>query len=389
MMPTQTYDIIIVGGGPAGMGAALHIARLAPELAKRMLILEARQYPRDKLCGGGITVHGEEQLEKLGIHIDVPAFMVDRLLFRLGEREFAVPHKEAMRVIHRSQFDAALADAASTRGLTIQTGVRLLDIHPLDGNQGGMCLKTNQGNYQATVVIAADGANSTVRRKLRFASSESTARLLRILTPVDPDKDPLWQEKSAVFDFSCIKQGIKGYTWDFPCYIDGVPHMNRGIFDSRIPPHPENTPHGNLKQTFSAWLAERDVNLDDVTLKGHPVRWFKPDAEFARPHVLLTGDAAGVDALFAEGISYALEYGEIVAQTLIEAFASSDFSFSNYRERLLQHRLGRLLQRREVAASTLYAYKLPPFWSVFWWFAHIAPAPMQRRFGAALALLPE
>lgn len=388
MMARQTqYQIIIVGGGPAGVATGLHLQRLAPHLAQQMLIMEAKEYPRDKLCGGGITIHGEEQLEQLGLQdLEVKCFDVHELAFRLGDLEFTVPYKHAMRVIQRAEFDMALAQSAMRQGICIHTGERLLKI---EQSHDGYHLTTSHDEYHAKVVIAADGANSFVRRKLGFENSQSTARLLRVMTPVDPQTNPTWQKHLAVFDFSCIQHGVQGYMWDFPAYLDGKPHMNRGIFDSRIVPHHnDEQPHGNLKQTFADWLGLRDLNLDNIELKGHPVRWFNPKTEFSRPHVLLVGDAAGVDALFAEGISYAMEYGAIAAQMTIEAFERDDFGFTDYRARVVNHRLGKLLMRRTAVASAIYQHRFPPFWNIFWRMADFAPSKMQQVFASTLALLP-
>jgi flavin-dependent dehydrogenase len=139
---------------------------------------------------------------------------------------------------------------------------------------------------------------------------------------------------------------------------------------------------------FTDGLSARAVSLDEAVLEGHPVRWFDETAEFARPHILLAGDAAGVDPLFAEGISYAMEYGAVVVEALQDAFARDDFSFHSYRARLLSHPLGRMLQRRVMAARHLYRHRFPAFWSLFWELASIAPGRLQNRFAAALALLP-
>jgi flavin-dependent dehydrogenase len=118
------------------------------------------------------------------------------------------------------------------------------------------------------------------------------------------------------------------------------------------------------------------------------VRWFNPRADFARPHALLTGDAAGVDPLFAEGISYAMEYGEVVAEALVGAFRRGDFSFSTYRQHLLEHRLGTLLARRTAVAKGLYNRRYWGPWQVIWRLAAVASPPLQAVIGRWLALLP-
>ncbi|NIQ23698.1 MAG: FAD-dependent oxidoreductase, partial [Pseudomonas stutzeri] len=52
-------DVIIVGGGPAGASTALHLERLNPKLAARTLVLEKSRHPRDKTCGGALTLNAE------------------------------------------------------------------------------------------------------------------------------------------------------------------------------------------------------------------------------------------------------------------------------------------------------------------------------------------
>ena len=385
MKHSEPYNIIIVGGGPAGVATALHLSQHAPHLMENTMLLEAKEYPRPKLCGGGITIHGEQQLEKLGITIDVPDVTVDHMVFRLGSRSFTASNENAMRIIERARFDAALAQAAQDRGLCIHTGERLTDIAV---DESGVTLTTDTDQYRAKVVVAADGANSTVRRKLQIRSTVGVARLLRVLTPHDAQHDSQERRDTAVFDFSPVLHGIQGYMWDFPCVIGGETCMNRGIFDSRIADQATKQPHGHFKQIFASSLQERDIDVDNVPLKGHPVRWFNPDAEFSRPRILLVGDAAGVDPLFAEGISYAMEYGELAANSISEAFANDDFAFQAYREQILHSRLGRLLMRRASVAKHLYQYRFPPFWALLWQLAAVAPAKVQRGFAATLALLP-
>lgn len=384
MVETKRHSVIIVGAGPAGLATALHLAQRAPELAADLLIIEAKEHPRRKLCGGAVTFHGEEQLRSLGLQVDIPAFVAHKLVFRLGNHAFTTLCNNAMRIFERAEFDAALARAVSARGLSLHSNERLLD---LSRAADGYTLTTDRGRYHTRVIVAADGANSTVRRKLRVFSTVGVARLLRIVTPIEPGHNPTWQQHTAVFDFSCIQQGIQGYVWDFPCYIGGQAYMNHGIFDSRIAPDERQQQH-SLKQAFAEGLEARHVDLDAVRLEGHPVRWFHPAAEFARPHVLFAGDAAGVDPLFAEGISYAMEYGAVATDAIIDAFARKDFSFETYRGRLLRHKLGRSLKWRALVARHLYRHRMPQLWALLWQMAMISPEVARHTVGSALDVLP-
>ncbi|MCB0076327.1 MAG: NAD(P)/FAD-dependent oxidoreductase [Anaerolineales bacterium] len=374
------YQIAIIGAGPAGLATALHLQRLAPELAAQTVIFESAIHPRHKLCGGGVTFHGEEQLRALGLAINVPATSIDTLHFRLGHCVFQTRYPNAMRIVQRADFDSALADAAHQRGLRLHANERLLD---LQLHAASVELRTTRGSYQVKAVVGADGANSTVRQRLSMRSTVGVARLLHVMTPSHPHVD----RKGAYFDFSCIIDGVQGYTWDFPCLIDGQPFVNRGIFDSRIAT--EGRPkRGQLRGQFEMGLTRRGVRQAERRLEGHPVRWFNPDAEFSRPRLLLVGDAAGVDPLFAEGISYGMEYGALAATMLHEAVQRDDFSFADYRDRIVGGPLGQSLQRRARLARSLYRHQRPQLWTVLWRLAAIAPPVVKQSIGAALGVLP-
>jgi flavin-dependent dehydrogenase len=382
----QKKKIVIVGSGPAGIATALHLVQHDPEVINDLVILEAQSHPRFKLCGGAVTFHGAKQLQNLGITIDAPSFVVDRLVFRLGDSTFTVAYPESMRIYERAVFDAALAKIVIERNIDLRDHHRLIDMSRVEN---GYVLETDKGAFFAEIVVAADGATSTVRRKLGIYDTDGVARLLRIMAEVKKDHHHLWQDRTAVFDFSPILSNIRGYMWDFPTYMSSSPRMNYGIFDSRIDSIPfKQRPHGKLKHAFEAALDQRNVNINDSKLRGHPVRWFRPDAEFSKPHVLLVGDAAGVDPLFAEGISFAMEYGEIAAEQICNALASKDYSFDSYREALLSHNLGKLLARRTFVARHLYQHRYPALWQLIWRLAAVAPKWMQQQIGASLALLP-
>jgi menaquinone-9 beta-reductase len=113
-------------------------------------------------------------------------------------------------------------------------------------------------------------------------------------------------------------------------------------------------------------MAERDRNMDDYKLKGHPIRWFDKDGRFAMNRIILVGDAAGADPLFGEGISFALGYGDAGATAVNDAFTRQDFSFAGYRDHLLAHPLIGHLPTRVRLARFAYLLKHPWFVRLGW-----------------------
>jgi flavin-dependent dehydrogenase len=344
----DNYAIVIVGGGPAGLSTGLSLERLDRRLAERTLILERETYPRVKLCGGGITRPADAYLASLDVRIDVPSVPIHAARFQYAGRAFTIRSPNLFRVVRRDEFDAALAGVAHQRGLRVCDGVRVTDVRQCDSL---IEVETNRGGLTAHAVIAADGANSTVRQKIGLNQPPNRiSRLMEILTPEDPATTPEFVNHRAVFDFDCVPEGIQGYVWDFPSLIDGEAHMNRGVFDSRVHPNLR----GNLSEALSQALQGRGRNLANYPLNGHPERWFDRKATFAVPGVLLVGDAAGVDPLFGEGISQALLYGGLAAQELVDAFTRGDFGFAGYRHRVLSSHLGRSLTLKSRLARLAY-----------------------------------
>ena len=342
------FEIVIVGGGPAGLSTALSLERVDRRLAQRVLVLEKATYPRPKLCGGGVTRPADAYLAELGLRIDVPAMPIHAVRFQFEDRSITVRSLNIFRVVRRDEFDAALAHAARRRGLRIEEGVMVRDVRRV---QDGVELETSHGSLRARVVVAADGANSTVRRRLGLNSRPAPiARLIEVLTPENPVVTPEFVDHVAVFDFTCVPEGVQGYVWDFPSLIRGRAHMNRGVFDSRMYPQRR----GDLRQVLATALRQRGRDLAEAQLMGHPERRFDPRATFAVSHVLLVGDAAGVDPLLGEGIAHALMYGGVAAEALADAFARDDFRFLDYKARLLRSPVGRDLVFKARLARLAY-----------------------------------
>lgn len=369
-------DVLIVGSGPSGTSTALHLIKSDPSWASRITIVDKAVHPREKLCGGGVTHLGQNILARLGIPFEINNFPIREVRLKYEENTYSFFGNPVFRIVRRDEFDHWLLQYCESLGVTVRQGEAVTAVEPQDEH---VVVTTEKATYHAQVVVAADGSRSFVRRALKWnaerpSAAPRVARLLEILTPENPQQQPEFRDKVAVFDFTPTADGLQGYYWDFPSMVNGRAMMNRGVFDSRARPE---KPKADLKETLRTAMAVRDRDLDDYTLKGHPIHWWDAKAELAKPRVILVGDAAGADPLFGEGISFALGYGEVAEQAINDAFARQDFSFAHYRRIVHRHPLFVHLQIRTKLAEWAYLLQYPWLvrlgWRIARWVIKLTP----------------
>jgi len=360
MSNNYSVDVLIVGSGPASMSTALHLVQAKANWAQRIVAIDKAVHPREKLCGGGVTKLGEEILDNLGLPFAPAHVPVRELRFVYQSSMYAVRDDPVFRVVRRDEFDHWLVQCAQQRGITVRQGEAVKAITP---HRDYVEVVTEKAIFQAKVLVGADGSRSFVRQALNWHDGQRLARLLEVLTPENADTQEAFRQGVAIIDFSRIKSGLQGYYWDFPSLIKDQPFMNRGVFDSRARPE---RPRVSLKQLLKETLAERDRNLDDYQLKGHPIHWFDARGRFAIPRVILVGDAAGADPMLGEGISFALAYGEVAAAAITDAFVRDDFSFTTYKKQIFRHPILSQLRTRAKAARIAYRLKSPRLLGWMW-----------------------
>jgi geranylgeranyl reductase family protein len=346
------FDLIIVGAGPAGTSTALHLLQMDAGWAGRMLLLEKAAHPRPKLCGGGVTRLGLGILRDLGLPfpLPLPQARVDDVRLQYRAHTIHARGSPQFVVFHRPELDAYLAEQARQRGAQIRENEAVTSFSI---DREGVTVTTSHSTYRARALVAADGSKGIVRQTLeRKAAPRPHAHVARLLETVSNARQdsPLMTQRYARVDFTSTHDGLQGYCWDFPAWVGGQTASNRGIYDARVA---VSRPRAHLPALLQEFLASTHGN-DTAPVEGHPIHWFSPRNRLAWARLLLVGDAAGADPLFGEGIAPALGYGQVAAQTLQAAFDTGDFSFQDYRKRVLSSKVGHYLYLRWAVAEGAY-----------------------------------
>ncbi len=332
-MSSSTWDLAVVGAGPAGSTAAL--AALAACPGARVLLVDRAGFPRDKSCGDGIAPHVLDVLGPLGAG-DVTAGWtpVHRLELASGRRTVCGRMARPSWVIPREVFDARLVDRAVAAGAhLVQHRVRDVHVEP-----GGIVLDER---FRAQVVVAADGAHSAVRQSLTGPRRGRRAIALRGYAPTAPG----WVGRQVIRYADGRPQ--PSYAWAFD-RGDGWSNVGYGELADEGPPPSRRLLLDQLERLLPGTVehAER--------WRGHhlPLSGRGWGSEQPAGRVLYVGDAAGlVNPMTGEGIYYAVATGALAGRTAMSAITSGEPMTAGRRHRTTVRRLlDRHLQHTWLAA---------------------------------------
>ncbi len=357
--PADEADVIVVGAGPAGSTTAFYLAQAGLDV----LLLEKSRFPREKVCGDGLTPRAVKALAGMGIDIsERSGWLRNKGLRVIGAgHRMELPWPELSSypgyglVRARTDFDETLARRAE------QAGARLLEDTTVtgpviddrtgritgvtaerssaSGGSGGSSLpggpgggaprskgasRADERTYVARTIIAADGNSSrlSVAMGLRKRDDRPLGVAVRTYYKTPRHDDDYLESWLDLWDGDRL---LPGYGWIFGMG-DGTSNVGLGLLNT-------SRAFGNTdyRAMLQKWLngmpAEWGFTEENRT---GPVRGAALPMGFNRtPHyhrgLLLAGDAGGmVNPFNGEGIAYAMESGEILARTIVQAFARGD-----------------------------------------------------------------
>ena len=326
--PTETADVIVVGAGPGGSTAAYHLAAAGLDV----LLLEKTVFPREKVCGDGLTPRAVRALTAMGIDTRNEQEWPRNRGLRIvgGGHRLELPWPELATfpgyglVRTRHDFDEILARHAVKAGARLRESTAV--VSPLLDAAGervlGVLSKAGE-RFEAPVVIAADGVSArlALARGIRKRDDRPMGVAVRGYVRSEARSNDTWLESHLELweGEPGASRLLPGYGWIFGVG-DGTANVGLGILNTS-----EAWGQVDYRDLLRRWLAHVP-DLADAELIG-PVRGGALPMGFNRqphytPGLLLVGDAAGaVNPFNGEGIAYAMETAELAAEVVIQALA--------------------------------------------------------------------
>ena len=329
------YEVVVVGGGPAGASSAYTAAKLG----LKTLLVEKEAYPREKPCGGALS---ERCLPLLG------TYALEAINCHMDEFHLYAPSLKKMvcqdvsgRFIIRKEFDAAMAKDAREAGAELRTNSPVKTLQPLPplaspGSPAGYKVITEGKTVTARYVILASGCqNNTLIKQLGIGKQREKDYLAMCMVSETPIDNRILEDT----DFSRNVLGIffgavpNGYGW---CFVkEGYVNIGIGA-TARLLKHVGAI---SAYRNFVNTLKQKELLPPDLQLakeRPFPLPFKKTAKKSVFGNALLVGDCAGfVSPVTGEGLYYAIKGGQLAAEA-ISLHLKKGTPLTSYRENWLK-----------------------------------------------------
>ena len=281
----KKYDCIVVGAGPAGVAAS----KVLKDNKISYCVIDKNRFPREKLCGGGLTNKSVRALKELNLSIkEINTKKCDELTFIAKGVNKVMKLDNPITMTERWEFDFNNFKQIKDKNVFEHEEIKSIKDN---------ILITDKDKYEFKYIIFADGVNGYSRRfikdrKFGFCVEYNASKLT--------DK--------MILDFECVKDG---YGWVFPkakCTNIGLGTVNGS--------------KANYKKLLIDFAKKNDLDIDENKIKGYHIPLFD-EAIYKKSVIdnkyILVGDAASLtDQISGEGIYYALTSGKLAALSIVE-----------------------------------------------------------------------
>ena len=311
---SESFDLIVVGAGPAGSSCA----RRAAELGLSVAVLEKSTFPRFKPCGAGLTERALRLLNGEQASVEHRRFDTAEIAFDRHLSLLVRGPETLMATTTRAELDALLARKAEAAGAEVEFGRAVTGL----AHEGeGVRVRVGSDSMTARHVVVADGARGPGRRMLGLTPLPMGGGIYVRVFPGTGGLPELAGGR-VLFDPTAAK---RGYGWVFP----KGDHLNVGVFS-------QCELSTRLKRDLDAFVAHRGFGAwRSEGPFAFPIPVGRPADALGTDRMLFAGDAAGlVNPVTGEGISSAILSGRLAAEAVSESLGTGRAASASYARRI-------------------------------------------------------